>query len=304
MSTVAIGTLAAGAISAATSEAGASKQASAANSARELEYQNQQQALGDVEQEWQGQQANEAPFLNTGQGAMLNLGQLLSTPGQGLLAPYSGGQFTAPTLSQAEQQPGYQFQLQEGELALQNSAAAKGELLDPNAMEAESQFAENAAQTDYQNVYNQALNTYQTNYNVWANQQQNEYSRLAGIAGMGETAAGELGQEGGQYGQTVGNILVGGAQQQAQQINNAAAAEAAGITGAGNALGGAVSNAGTDLALGDLMNEQSLYAQYNPSLWVPGGSMPGGGGGSSYAPPVNPFGLPPSAFGAPPSYGG
>lgn len=289
--------LGAAAISGGAAAYGAHEQANAANHALSVEQQNQQEALYQVEQEWQTQQANEAPFLKAGQGATLELSSLLNTPGQGLLSPYPGGQFTAPTLAQAEQDPGYQFALTQGEKAVQNSAAAKGELLDPNAISAQDTYAQNLATTQYGNVYNRALQTYGTNYDVWAAEQQNEYNRLLGLSGVGSTAAGQLGQEGAAYDSTIGNILVGGAAQQAQQINNAAAATASGITGVGNAFGGALSNFGSTLMLQSLLNPAtsssimggtfnggSVGGVSDPGLGTPG-YMPGGAGSEDLVPP-------------------
>ena len=166
-----------------------------------------------------------------------------------LLQPYSGGQFQAPTLQQAQQTPGYQFALQQGENAQQASAAANGSLLTGGTQAALNNYAQNYANTNYNNIYNQALNTYQTNYNTWANQQANTYNRLAGIAGMGQTTAQTLGSQGLQSAGQMANTLTNTGQQVAQQGNNAAAATASGYVGAANAfsnmangLGGSLSN--------------------------------------------------------------
>src|SRR5690242_3950495 len=50
----------------------------------------------------------------------------------GSLAQGYGKTFQTPTLDEARQDPGYQFQLQQGEQALQSSAAARGGLLSGN----------------------------------------------------------------------------------------------------------------------------------------------------------------------------
>jgi hypothetical protein len=248
LSTVAIGTIAAGAIAAGASAYGASKQAGAAEQGQNLQAQEAQNALNFQEQEWNQQQANEAPWLKAGGGALKTLSSQLSTPGQGLLSAYPGGTFQSPTLAQAEQQPGYQFALQQGEGALQNSAAAKGNLLSGNTLEAQQQYGQGLAETNYNNVYQQALQNYNTNFNVWNQDQSNVYNRLAGVAGAGQTAVGQLGQEGQAASQNTGNIMLTTGAQQSQEMNNAAAAMASGYTGAGNAIGGSIGNL-TQLAM-------------------------------------------------------
>ena len=72
--------------------------------------------------------------------------------------------FAAPSLSDAENAPGYQFGLQQGEQALQQSKAAQGLLRTGGTLKDILDYGRNAATQNYNNVYNQAANTYQTNY--------------------------------------------------------------------------------------------------------------------------------------------
>src|SRR5271156_710707 len=174
-----------------------SEQAGAAKSAQQLQYEEQQQALQFQEQQWNTQQANEAPWLQQGQGAVNTLGQLQNEglQGQGPLAPWTQ-QFQAPTLAQAQQNPGYQFALQQGTAALDNSAAASGNLLTGNTGEALQQYGQNLGEQNYQQVYNNSLQQYQQSYNQYEQGQANTFNRYASIAGLGQTAAGQLGSEG------------------------------------------------------------------------------------------------------------
>ena len=217
-----------------TSLVGSSDQANAANQATETQAQEAQNALNFQEQEWNTQQGQEAPFLATGDQATKELKGLTSTPGQGLLAGY-GQTFQAPTLQQAEQTPGYQFQLQTGANAIDENAAATGNLMSGNTGTALEQFGQGLANTDYNNIYNQALQTYDTNLNTFELNQGNEYNRLAGESGAGQTAVGQLGSEGQAAAQNAGNISLTTGAQQGQYIQNAAAATASGYTGATNA---------------------------------------------------------------------
>src|SRR5277367_1071555 len=173
------------------------KQASAAENAQQLQAQEQQQALQFQEKEFDTQQQNMAPWLQQGQGAINTLGGLQNQAlqGSGPLAPWTQ-QFQAPTAAQAAQQPGYQFALQQGTAALGNSAAASGNLLTGNTGEALQQYGQNLGQQNYQQVYNNSLQQYQQNYNQYQNNQSNLFNRYASIAGLGQTAASNLGSEG------------------------------------------------------------------------------------------------------------
>jgi hypothetical protein len=171
---------------------------------------------------------------------------------------YPGGPFTAPTAAQAAASPGEQFQLQQGEGAIQSSAAANGSLLTGGTMNALDQFGQNLASTNYNNVYNQALQNYNTNYNTWANQKTNEYNRIAGIAGVGQTTAQQLNMLGQNSANSVSNILGSTGKEISQDNQNAAAATASGYVGSGNAWGGALTGATGSLSnmlmMSQLMN--------------------------------------------------
>lgn len=174
-----------------------------------------------------GQQAValQQPYLNAGQGA---IGQLssLTGPGGALIQPY-GPQFTAPTDVTEQNDPGYQFRLQQGQQALERSAAAKGGLLSGGTVKAEQRYAQDYASNEYQNVYNRALTEYQQAYNIFQNDQQNEYARLMGVAGLGQSSAVHA-----------GNALVGIGNAQAAGSVGGANAWAGGLQGALGALGG------------------------------------------------------------------
>jgi hypothetical protein len=185
--------------------------------------QQAQQFLGG--QEKQGLQ-NYQPYLDTGSTATRSLSDLLGTPGQGLLTPWTQ-QFTAPTAAQAEQTPGYQFQLQQGENAIQNSAAGKGSLLSGRTLADLNNYAQGTASTNYQNTFNNALTQYGTAYQTFLNNQNNTYNRLFGASGLGLQAAGGA-----------GNLISGIGGDIASLYAQQGAAKAGGTIGSANALGG------------------------------------------------------------------
>lgn len=211
----------------------AAAQQQAANEARTLEQNNANQALG-LEKAAQGQsQQNLSPYVQSGQQALGNIQNL--------------GSFSAPTAQQAAETPGYQFQLQQGLKALQNSAAARGGLLSGGTSKAINDYAQGQAASNYGNTYNRALQTYQTNFG-------NQYA----LAGQGLQAGSNLSQLGQSNANAQGGILQNSAQEQAQAIQNAGAARASGYAAQGNIYGNAVSGLGN--AVGNQIQLSRLNA--------------------------------------------
>lgn len=150
--------------------------------------------------------------------------------------------FVAPTAENFTADPGYQFRMQQGINALQNSAAARGTLLTGATAAGINAYGQDYGSNEYQNVYNRKLGEYQQAYNIFQQNQANQYNRLANLAGLGQVTAGQLAQGGQQFAGQAGNILLGTAGQIGQQMNNAAAATASGYAGSANAWGGALGN--------------------------------------------------------------
>jgi hypothetical protein len=206
----------------------ANTESQAAQQAEGLEAKNQQDANQAENNVWSGTQAAEQPYQQTG------------ATGANALNRYVSNGFTAPTLAQAEATPGYQFNLQQGTQAIADQASATGNLLSGTTGTALEQYGQGLAQTTYQQAFNNALNTYGTNY-----------QSALGASQLGLNSTGQLGQFGQEYGSTNANIDLTSAQQQAQQINNAAAARASGYLQSAaqwqNALGGASGSVGGGL---------------------------------------------------------
>lgn len=240
----------------------ASTQANAAKSAAELQKEEADNALAFQKEQWTTQQANLAPWLAAGKTGLTNLTGLLSTPGQGLLTPWTE-QFKAPTDVTEANDPGYKFRMAQGEGALENSAAAKGGLLSGNTLEAQQQYGQDFASNEYNNVYSRAMNQYELGYNQFENNNTNEFNRLAALSGIGQTAATTLGSEGQAASSNVGNIDLTSGAQQGADLNNAAAATASGYVGSANAWSG---------AMGGMTSNISQLAMLNSILGNSGGS--------------------------------
>ena len=196
-----------GIISGDSAQSAANTQAQGATSSAQIAANAQLQAQ-------QFQQQKEAPYQKAGQQA---LGQY-----QNLL---NGG---AANFNLAKM-PGYQFEMQQGQQALQNSAAARGGALSGNTIQATQQFGQGLASTQFQSYM----------------------SQLAGLANMGQSAASNVGNTGAQLLSGAGASLAGG-------VMGAANANAAGTIGVGNAVQGAFNSPGVQQGLGSLFNGSAL----------------------------------------------
>lgn len=131
--------------------------------------------------------------------------------------------------------PSYQFRLQQGQDAIQSSAAAKGGLLSGATLKALQGYGQDMASQEYQNAYNR-FNADQTN----------QYNRLSNLVGIGQNAAAQQGNYGAQTAQAVANNTMAGAN-----------AQAAGQIAAGNRT---ANNFGAILGIGNTVSKF-----YNPS---------------------------------------
>lgn len=248
---LAIAGVAAAGVGAGASIAASKSQANAAKNATAVQQSDQQAALAEQQREFNVNQTNQAPFLNAGQKAVTQLSDLVPQ----LNANEAGyANFTAPTAAEAEATPGYQFTLDQGSKALQNSAAARGNLLTGGTATALENYGQGLASTTYQQTYNNALQSYLQNYNKFQSTQADQYNRLAGLAGTGQTAANTLGAAGQAAANNTANIDLTSGAQQGQSIQNAGAATASGYVGAGNAINSGINGIGQTLLLSSLLN--------------------------------------------------
>lgn len=218
----------------------AGAQRDAANQATAAQRDTSAAAIAEDRRQFDTTQANLAPWLKAGTGAVGQLSDLVPQLNE---QEKAYGQFQAPTAEQAAQTPGYQFQLAEGQKALERSAAARGNLLTGGTAKALDRYSQDYAASNYQNTYNNALNAYQQGYNQFQNSLTNQYNRLAGLAGTGQNAANTLGQIGQQSASNIGNIYSQLGQNIGQNAQNAGAATASGYVGIGNSINSGIGNA-------------------------------------------------------------
>ena len=96
--------------------------------------------------------------------------------------------------------PSYQFRLQQGQDAIQSSAAAQGGLLSGATLKALQGYGQDMASQEYSNAYNR-FNADQTN----------RYNRLSNLVGIGQNAAAQVGNAGAQTAQAIANNTMAGA---------------------------------------------------------------------------------------------
>jgi hypothetical protein len=211
----------------------ASVETKAAQDAQKLEKTNQDSAVAAQQTALSNVTAAEQPYQALGSTAATNLAKQLSTG------------FQAPTLADAENTPGYQFTLEQGTRAIDQNAAANGTLMTGNTGKALTDYGQGLASTTYQQDFQNAMNTYMTNY-----------QSLLGGTTIGQNSTGQLANANLTTAGTTAGIDMTAGQQQAQQINNAAAARASGYLGTASAysnMAGGIAGAGGNMA--------SMYAQ-------------------------------------------
>lgn len=190
----------------------ANKQVDAANNATQM----QQGMFNQTQQNLQ-------PYM---QGGSTALSTLLDKIKSGQL----GGQFTQADYL-ANKDPGYEFQLDQGQQALQNSQAAGDGVLSGAALKNLINYNQGMASTGYQNAYTR-----------WLQSQSNTFNQLSNVASLGENA-----------GANVGNSGVGYSHGMANTITGAGNAAASGIVGGANAINSGINNAGSMYMLKNLL---------------------------------------------------
>jgi hypothetical protein len=259
-----------GAYSANQAKKGAKAQAEAADRASALESQSADKQLELQRQIWEKQQADQAPYLQQGQWGINRLGDLMrnQTPAYGAGSGFNatipmgmggvaiigdggtrkptpnanGGQLNNPFDTYLKSKglaggrfdtknPAYQFQLQQGQRALDSSAAARGMGYSGAQMQASQKFGQGLASQEYDKQYNRA------------NQEFGDYfNRVAGLSQGGQQAATELGQQGSNYAQNAGTTYSNLSNAQTGILGQQANARASGYAANANAVSNTLGN--------------------------------------------------------------
>lgn len=213
------------ALSAGTSLLSGSQASSAAEDASNQQYQMYYQTRSDLQ-----------PYNVTGQNALTGAYNLASG------SPTGGGpdyvtlaQQNMPgqmTQAQLEQTPGYQWQLAQGQKAVQSAAAARGLGVSGASLKGAATYAEGLASANYQNQFNNAQTNFKDYIDLNTNQQANltnQYDRYQKLASLGESAAAQTGTAGTSAASTAGNYTSAAGQYTGAATQNAANALSSGV---------------------------------------------------------------------------
>jgi hypothetical protein len=167
------------------------------------------------------------PAIDAGNTSRNRLLQLLGLSAGGadngsLMKDFSMGDFQAD--------PGYQFRLDQGQKALDRSAAARGSLLSGAALKDANNYAQGQASQELQAAYDR-FNTNRTN----------KMNPLLSLAGSAQTASGALGAAGQNYANGAGSALSQYGAAVGQNLTGAGNARASGYVGTANAVGNGLS---------------------------------------------------------------
>ena len=176
--------------------------------------------------------------LNSAQAQPWNAGEGYGS----LLKPYQQSTF--------EEDPGYQFRLQEGNKAIENSAAARGMQLSGANLKGLQRFNSGLASQEYGNWFNRD----QSLYGRHSADRDRTFNYLSGTSGQDLNAAAQTGAFGAQAAGSTADLMTQGGN-----------AQAAGIVGGANAFNN---------AFGDI-NSQMQYTQMM-NLLRGGGNQKGG----------------------------
>ena len=180
-------------------------------------------------------QANLSPYMSAGNNALTSLSSFLSDP---------NNQSFTNTDFNSYSDPSYQWQLGQGQQALQNSQASQDGVLSGAALKGMQNYTQGMASTNYQNAYNNWYNTTNSNY-----------QKLSGIASLGENAAAGLENTN----SSLSNSL-------ANETASSGNATASGISSATNALSSGLSSYTANLQLQQLLKQNQKQTLTPPSM--------------------------------------
>lgn len=223
--------------SAAGSIAGGLIGASASKKAAETQAASAREAIAQQRQMFDIQNEQQRPYREAGYSALSDIAGM---------KPYLTKQFGQEDF-QAGIDPSYNFRLAQGNLATTNLANQAGGLIGGNALQGLTNYGQNAASQEFGNVFNR----FQT-------QRTGIYNTLAGIAGIGQTAQGQ-----------VSNLAQNTANNIGQATIGVGSAYAGGQVGAANALSGGIQGATNAYMLPTLL--ASNRPMQTPTMQAPPG---------------------------------
>jgi len=230
-----VGAVIGAAVSIGTSLIGASSQRKAAEKASRQQQEAANRAIAIQQQQYKQTRADQAPFLDAGRQAQINLAYLMGNVPEGMSleelnakANKNLGEFGYLSKSfdgNYQADPAFQRRLAEGQQAIERSAAARGGLLSGATQKALQEFSQQVASDEYAQAYNR-----------YVTEQTNLYNSLAAQAGLGSRTAELLTASGQNTSNAIGGYQTDIGNAQAAGTVSAANAWQSGLSGAGSAL--------------------------------------------------------------------
>lgn len=229
-----------------------SKSAKAAKKAADAQVAAQEKALALQKEMFDRQVALQEPFRQAGLTSQAELMRQMGLGGDAASQGY-GNMLRDFTMTDYQEDPGYNFRLQEGLKGLDRQAAKRGGLISGAALKAASDFAGKQASAEYQNAYNR----YNQNRGM-------RYDMLTGQQGVGASSVNALGGAARNYATQGGENIVGAGQARASGYQNIAAAK--------NAMIGGLTDIGSQLVggYGNTWGTPKPYAGVSMGPWANG----------------------------------
>lgn len=229
--------------------AGAARQAGAAQSQASMLSAIIQAQQADAARQQQQRMYDESvarmePFRQGGVAATNRMQELYGIGGNQGAAGY--GSYAQPfSMADYQADPGYAFRVQQGQQAIDRSAAARAGLQSGAALKEAARFGQEAGSQEYGNAYNRFLQ-----------QRQLQLQALQGLASPGATTAAGMGNLATTTGTNIANTMLGAGQALGQGIEQAGQARASSYMGGQSALQGALSGIGENAMAGALYNRR------------------------------------------------
>ena len=220
--------------------------AGAAKDAANAQRQASNNAIAEQRRQFDTTQANLAPYLAAGKATLpvmlndLGVGKATNVRTYGsLIKPFTGASLA--------NEPGYKFELAQGEQGINRAASAAGRYDSGAVLKALSRF-----NTDYAGTkYNEAFNRDSVN-------KTDIYNKLAGVTGTGQATANQLAVTGASNANAISDLLTG-----------AGNARAAGIVGSSNAINNGITSAFNNYQQNRLLSLLTNGGSGNNYSWGP-----------------------------------
>jgi hypothetical protein len=186
-------------VGAAIAAVGVASQASAAEDAEDAQTRAANEAAGRQSGQFEQTREDQAPFREAGYRSLTRLEQLLGQGGDAGAADY--GMLTRRyTGADLMADPGYQFEMQQGNQAIERAATAAGRNYSGATLKALQRFGQGLASTKFNEGFNRDRV-----------QRNDLFNQLSGVSGTGQVATNQVNAAGQTFANNVGSLAMQGA---------------------------------------------------------------------------------------------